>query len=121
MIKKKLPKKLKDLKSFTISSKTWEHLFDKALYNLGVSINLMPLYIIENLRLATLTPTTFSIQMVDRSLKYPKGLIEDVLVKVNKFIFPVDFVLLDMEEDIEVPIILGRPFFIIRHALIDVP
>ena len=53
--------------------------------------------------------TTISLQLADRSIKYPCGIIEDVLVKVDKFIFPADFVVLDMEEDQEVPLILGRP------------
>ena len=57
--------------------------------------------------------------MVDRSLTYPKGIIEDVLVKVDKFLFPVDFVMLDMEEDKAAPIILGRPFRSTGQALID--
>ena len=58
--------------------------------------------------------------MADRSITYPWGIIEDVLVKVDKFIFPVDFVVLDMEEDQEIPIILGRPFLATGRALIDV-
>ena len=58
--------------------------------------------------------------MADRSLTYPQRVIEDVLVKVDKFIFPVDFVVLDMEEDLEIPLILGRPFLATGRALIDV-
>ena len=64
--------------------------------------------------------TTISLQLIDRSIKYPRGIIEDVLVKVDKFIFPADFVVLDMEEDQEVPLILGQPFLATRRALIDV-
>ena len=64
--------------------------------------------------------TTISLQLADRSIKYPCGIIEDVLVKVDKFIFPADFVVLDMEEDQEVPLILGRPFLAMGRALIDV-
>ena len=64
--------------------------------------------------------TTISLQLVDWSIKYPRGIKEDELVKVDKFIFPADFVVLDMEEDQEVPLILGRPFFSTRRALIDV-
>ena len=59
-------------------------------------------------------------QLADRSIKYPRGIIEDVLVKVDKFIFPADFVVLDIEEDQEVPLILGRPFLATGRALIDV-
>ncbi|XP_073152853.1 uncharacterized protein [Henckelia pumila] len=65
-------------------------------------------------------PTRMSLQLADRSLKYPRGIIEDVLVKVDKLIFPVDFVVLDMEEDLDMPLILGRPLLAIGKALIDV-
>ena len=58
--------------------------------------------------------------MADRSLKHPKGVIEDSLVKVNKFIFPEDFIILDMKEDKEIPIILGKPFLATGKAMIDV-
>ena len=70
----------------------------------------MPFSVAKNLNLGKITPTAPLLQMVDRSLTFPKGIIEDVLVKVDKFIFPMDFVVLDMEEDRESPIILGRPF-----------
>ena len=70
--------------------------------------------------LGEVKPTTISLQMADRSNTYPKGIIEAVLIKVDKFIFPVDFVVLDMEEDREIPIILGMPFFATGRALIDV-
>ena len=56
----------------------------------------------------------------DRSIKYPYGVIEDVLVKVDKFYFPVDFTILDIDEDKEIPLILGRPFLATGGALIDV-
>ena len=65
-------------------------------------------------------PTTITLQLVDRSLTHPQGIIEDVLVKVDKFIFPIDFIVLDMEEDKEVSIILGRPYLATGRALIDV-
>ncbi|XP_014524457.1 uncharacterized protein LOC106780674 [Vigna radiata var. radiata] len=65
-------------------------------------------------------PTRMTLQLVYRSVKYPFGVIEDVLVKVDKFTFPVDFVILDMEEDTEVPLILGRPFMKTARVIIDV-
>ncbi|KAL5578989.1 hypothetical protein UlMin_011431 [Ulmus minor] len=65
-------------------------------------------------------PTTVSLQLADRSIAHPEGKIEDVLVKVDKFIFPVDFIVLDYEVDLEVPIILGRPFLATGRTLIDV-
>ena len=74
----------------------------------------------KKLNLGEITPIALSLQMVDRSLIIPKGIIEDVFVNVDKFIFPVDFVVLDMEEDKEASIILGRPFLTTGQALIDV-
>ncbi|XP_075475706.1 uncharacterized protein LOC142509906 [Primulina tabacum] len=65
-------------------------------------------------------PTRMSLKLADKYVKYPRGVIEDVLVKVDKFIFPSDFVVLDMEEDVEMPLILGRPFLATGKALIDV-
>ena len=67
-----------------------------------------------------LTPTTITLQMADRSMAQPEGILEDILVKVGKFIFPVDFVIMQMEEDTQVPLLLGRPFLAIGAALIDV-
>ena len=61
-----------------------------------------------------------NIQLVDRSIRYPRGIIEDVLVKIDKFIFPIDFVVLDMEEDSDIPLILGRPFLATARTIIDV-
>ena len=80
----------------------------------------MSLSMVKKLNLGNLTPTTLSLKMVDRSLTYSQGSLEDVLVKVDKFIFLVDFVVLEMEEDGEVSIILGRPFLANGQTLIDV-
>ena len=74
----------------------------------------------KKLNLGEITPTTLSLQMADRSLTFLKGIIEDVLVNVDKFIFLVDFVVLDMEEDKATSIILGRLFLATRKALINV-
>ncbi|XP_057418681.1 uncharacterized protein LOC130712882 [Lotus japonicus] len=92
----------------------------RALCDLGASINLMPLTMFERLDIGEVTPTMISLQLADRSLKTPYGVVEDVLVRVDKFVFPVDFVVLDMEEDTRVPLILGRPFLATGRALIDV-
>ncbi|XP_047979131.1 uncharacterized protein LOC125221046 [Salvia hispanica] len=91
-----------------------------ALCDLGASINLMPLSFFRKMKIGTLKPTTITLQMADRSVTYPKGIVEDVQVKVHIFIFPVDFVVLDMEEDMNVPLILGRPFLATGKALIDI-
>ncbi|XP_062114512.1 uncharacterized protein LOC133825612 [Humulus lupulus] len=91
-----------------------------ALCDLGASINLMPMSIFKQLGIGEVRPTTVILQLVDRSLAHPDGKIEDVLVRVDKFIFPADFIVLDYEADREVPIILGRPFLAIERNLIDV-
>ena len=80
----------------------------------------MPLSIFRSLGLGDMTTTNMSLQLSDHSIKKPHGVIEDVLVKVDKFIFPVDFVLLDFEEDRSCPLILGRPFLNTGKAIIDV-
>lgn len=65
-----------------------------------------------------LKPTCMSLQLVDKSVKFLSGIIDDILVKVEKFIFPVDFMILNMDEDIEVPLILKSPFFTTARAII---
>ncbi|XP_062112768.1 uncharacterized protein LOC133823929 [Humulus lupulus] len=80
----------------------------------------MSLSVFKRLGLGEARPTTVTLQQVDRSLTHPRGIIEDVLVKVDKFIFPADFIVLDMEEDEDVLITLGRPFLATGQALIDV-
>ena len=73
----------------------------------------------QKIGLNELKPTNVSLQLADRSITYPKGILEDVLVKVDKFIFSVNFIILNMEEDHEVPLILERPFLATDRALID--
>ena len=119
VIKKNLPEKMKDPGSFTIPCVIREFEFQKALCDSGASINLMPLSVAKKLSLGELTPTTVTLQMADRTMAKPEGVIEDVLVKVGKFIFPVDFIILDMEEDSQVSLLLGRPFLATGGALID--
>ncbi|PKI57381.1 hypothetical protein CRG98_022226 [Punica granatum] len=111
ILQKKLPSKLKDL---------------------GASINLMPLSVSEKLGLGEVKPVSATLQFADRSHAYPRGAVEDVLVKVetgviedvlvnvDKFIFLIDFVVLDFEEDRDIPIILRRPFLVTGKTLIDV-
>ncbi|GJR88569.1 reverse transcriptase domain-containing protein [Tanacetum coccineum] len=90
------------------------------LADLGVSINLIPLSIWKKLSLPELTPTRMTLELADRSITYPKGLAEDVFVKVGKFHFPTVFIVVDFKADPRVPLILGRSFLRIGHALIDV-
>ncbi|KAH9735112.1 hypothetical protein KPL71_017633 [Citrus sinensis] len=110
MFQSKIPTKLKDPGSFTIPYSIGTRYAGRAVCDLGASINLMPLSVFKQLGVGECRPTTVTLQLADRSHVYPEGKIEDVLVKVDKFIFPVDFIVLDFEADKEVPIILGRPF-----------
>ena len=80
----------------------------------------MPLSVVQRLSLGELTPTTVILQMVNRLMAQPEGVLEDVLVKVGKFIFPVDFVVMKMEEDTQIPLLLGRPFLATGATLNDV-
>ena len=120
VIQRSLPEKMKDPGSFTIPCSIGNYEFKKALCDSRANINFMPLSVVQRLRLGELAPTTIVLQMADRSMAQPKGVLEDVLVKVGKFIFPVDFVVMKMEEDNKVPLLLGRPFLATGFALIDV-
>ncbi|XP_056688625.1 uncharacterized protein [Spinacia oleracea] len=84
------------------------------------SVSIMPLSVCNRLNMGKLKCTQITLQMADRSIKYPLGILEDVPVRVGKFYIPVDFVVLDMEEDSQIPIILGRPFLCTAGAVIDV-
>ncbi|XP_019457543.1 PREDICTED: uncharacterized protein LOC109357944 [Lupinus angustifolius] len=120
IIQKSLPKKTKDLGSFTIPVTIGELSVGKALLDLGASINLMPLSMLKRIGNLEIKPTRMTLQLADRSVKYPYGVVEDVLVKVDRLVFPVDFVIMDIEEDKEVPLILGRPFMKTARVIIDV-
>ena len=120
VIQKCLPAKMKDLSSFTIPCSIGKYEFKEALCDSGASINLMPLSVVQRLSLGELTPTTITLQMVNRSMAQPERVLEDVLVKVGNFIFPVDFVVIKKEEDTQVPLLLGRPFLAIGATLINV-
>nr|GFB08830.1 reverse transcriptase domain-containing protein [Tanacetum cinerariifolium] len=110
MFKKKIPNPLYFLE------------FDNclALADLGESINLMPLSIWKKLKLPTLNDTKMVLELADRTISKPIGVAENVFVKVGKFYFPADFVVLDFIADLRVPLILGRPFLSTAYALIDV-
>ena len=119
LMKKELPEKMKDPGSFTIPCMIEGVEIQKALCDSGASINLMPLSVAKQLSLGELIPTTITLQMADRSMVKPEGVLEDVLVTVGKFVFPVDFIVLEMETDSQIPILLGRPFLATGAALID--
>ena len=88
----------------------FEHIFvHKCLCDLGSSVNLMPLSFFKKLKFPNLRSTQVILQLTNRS-SYPMGIVENLLVKVGKFYFPTDFIILDMKEDISIPIISGRGF-----------
>ncbi|GJR92474.1 reverse transcriptase domain-containing protein [Tanacetum coccineum] len=120
MLLKKLPEKLGDPGKFLIPCDFPGMDVCHALADLGASINLMPLSIWKKLSLPELTPTRMTLELADRSITRPKGVAEDVFVKVGKFHFPTDFVVVDFDADPRVPLILGRSFLRTGRALIDV-
>ena len=123
IIQSKNPVKYKDPGSPTISVNIGGNCIDKSLLDLGASVNLLPYYVYKQLGLGKLKPTNITLSLADRSVKIPKGIVEDVLVKIDKFYYPVDFVVLDTEptanEPNHVPIILGRPFLATTNAIIN--
>ncbi|XP_070021967.1 uncharacterized protein [Nicotiana sylvestris] len=119
-VQNKLPQKLKDLGSFTIHVRIGNVDVGRALCDLGASINLMPLSLFKQLGLGAPRPTTVMLQLADRSIAHPEGVIEDVLLQIGKFIFPADFIILDYVADELVPIILGRPLLATGDAIIKV-
>ena len=120
IIQKLLPPKFKDPGSFTIPCTTGKLPIGKALIDLGVSINLMHFSMMRRIGDLEVKPMRMTLQLVDWSSKCPYGVIEDVLVKVDKLIFLVDFVILDMEEDTKVLLILERLFMTTVRVIIDV-
>ena len=109
ILQKKLPQKLDDPGSFTIPCIIGNVTFENALCDLGASVNIIPYTLFTKLGIGEAKPTSIALQLADRSKVYPRGVLEDVLVKVDKFIFPIDLIVLDMEEDKSIPLILGRP------------
>ena len=123
IIQIKNPIKYKDPGSPTISVNIGGTCIDKALLDLGASVNLLPYSVYKQLGLGELKPTNITLSLADRSVKIPKGIVEDVLVKVDKFYYLVDFVVLDTEPIASgpnhVPIILGRLFLATTNAIIN--
>ena len=123
IIQSKTPVKYKDPGSPTISVNIGGTCIDKALLDLGASVNLLPYSVYKQLVLGDLKPTNITFSLVDRSMKITKGIVKDVLVKVDKFYYPIDFVVLDTKPIAigpnHVPIILGRPFLATANAIIN--
>ncbi|GKA48413.1 reverse transcriptase domain-containing protein [Tanacetum coccineum] len=120
VILNKLPEKLRDPGKFLIPCDFPGMDECLALADLGASINLMPLSVWKKLSLPELTPTCMTLELADRSITQPIGIAEDVYLKVGKFKFPADFVVVDFDADPRVPLILGRSFLKTGRALIDV-
>ena len=113
--------KYKDPGCPTFSCFIGEHKIERALLDLGVSVNLLPYSVFQSFNLRELKPSSITLLLVDRSVKVPRGIVKDVLVQVDKFIYPVDFIVLDtqpVEACNSIPVILGRPFLATSNALI---
>ncbi|GJR91079.1 reverse transcriptase domain-containing protein [Tanacetum coccineum] len=119
-ILKKLPEKLRDTGRFLIPCEFYRLDSCMALADLGASINLMLLSVWKTLSLPKLSTTRMTLELATWSIAVPEGIAEDVFVRVGKFTFPTDFVVVDYEVDPRVPLILGRPFLRTAHALVDV-
>ncbi|XP_016185853.1 uncharacterized protein LOC107627534 [Arachis ipaensis] len=120
LIQSKLPRKMPDPGSFQIPCTIGNITFDKALCDLSSSINLMPLSVMKKLQIPKVQATRIALKMADKSLKQAYGIVENILVKVGKLFLLADFVILDMGEDANDSIILGRPFLATGRALIHV-
>ncbi|CAN0898425.1 hypothetical protein LINGRAHAP2_LOCUS19702 [Linum grandiflorum] len=114
-----IPKKLKDPGSFHIPCRLGDVNVEKGLADLGASISVMPYSLYKMLDIGELQPTKMRIQLVDRSTKYPKGIVEDVLVRISNFVFCIDFVVVETGDE-DISLILGRPFLRTSKAIIDV-
>ena len=121
VFQRKLPPKCKDPGVFFVPCKIGNLYFDKAMLDLGASINVMPRSIYDKLNLGELKKTGIVIQLADRSCTYPDGVLEDVLVQVNELVFPADFYVMNMGDAChDIPILLGRPFLKTTRTKIDV-
>ena len=123
IIQCKTPVKYKDPSCPTISVNIGGTCVEKALLDLGANVNLLPYLVCNQLGLGELKPTTITLSLADISIKIPKGTVEDVMIQVDKFYYPIDFVVLDTEPVVVganyVPIILGRPFLDTSNAIIN--
>nr|GFA87592.1 hypothetical protein [Tanacetum cinerariifolium] len=112
-------KKVKISRPLICVVKKMPEYLNNALVDLGASINIMLFSMSKMLNMRNLQPTNMIVEMTDMTKKAPRGIIENVLVQINKFIFPVDFVIIYMVEDPEAPLILGRPHLETVHERID--
>ena len=120
VIRNELPPKEKDPGSFTLPCLIGNLEISNALADLGASISIMPYSMFLRLGVGNLKTIKMDIEMADKTMQSPKGIVENVLVKIDRFVFPVDFVILEITEDDKIPIILGRPLLTTAHAKVDV-
>jgi len=99
IIQKGLPKKSKDPRSFNLLISIGALFMDNALLDLGANVNIIPLAMMKKISDLEIKPTKMTLKLADRVIKYPYGVVEDVLIKVNKFTFLVDFIVMDMKKD----------------------
>ncbi|CAM8877999.1 unnamed protein product [Rhodiola kirilowii] len=114
-----MPPKLKDSGSFSIPCDIGGLTIRRALCDLGASVSIMPYSLYAKLNLGDLCPTNISIHLADCSCRLPKGILKDVPVRVKNIYIPADFVVLEIPEDTDIPIILGRPFLYTARVVID--
>ncbi|XP_022891921.1 uncharacterized protein LOC111406777 [Olea europaea var. sylvestris] len=119
IIQRRIPPKLKDPGNFTLPFSIGILYDINCLINLGASINLIPFPLYRKVGLRDLKVVSIILQLMDRSLKYSYGIVQDMLIKVGEFIFLADFIILGIEEACQMPIILGRPFLSTSQALLD--
>ncbi|XP_017984361.1 PREDICTED: uncharacterized protein LOC108663640 [Theobroma cacao] len=120
IIQNKLQPTLKDPRSFSIPCAIDGSKFFKALCDLGASVSLILLFATRKLGLKDIQPTTITLQLTDRTIQHLIGIIEDVLVKLGHLYIPVDFLVLEIEEDVDILVIFGRPFLVTSGIIIDV-
>ncbi|CAM8963464.1 unnamed protein product [Rhodiola kirilowii] len=113
------PPKLEDPGSFSISCYINDVKIERAMCDLGASISFMPYSLCKKLNMGDPKPTQMILRLADRSSRFPRGILKDVPVRVGNFYIPGDFVVLEMEEDNETPILLGRPFLYTTGAIFD--
>ncbi|CAM8877992.1 unnamed protein product [Rhodiola kirilowii] len=119
ILQPRMPPKLEDPGSFSISCFINDIKIERAMCDLGASISLMPYSLCKKLNMGEPKPTSLILRLADRSSRFPKGVLKDVPVRVGNFYIPGDFVVLEMEEDNEIPILLGRPFLYTAGAIFD--
>ncbi|GKC63695.1 hypothetical protein Tco_1096293, partial [Tanacetum coccineum] len=116
LLQSQLPPKEQDPRSFILPCSIGRLDFNKSLTDLGASISVIPFSMYKHLGLEKLEPINMVIEMADNTKSTPKGIVKNLLIKIDKSIFPVDFVIFDMVEDFRMPIILGRPLLATAHA-----